>query len=339
MTLSPLGVSRRGSTLRRTLFGPCVLLCGLSLLGASLGCSADPTLRLDYTTVLVDAGRDEPLEFEDERYAFTFEPTKSGIVFEIRNRTGERAQLLWDGSYFVDPGGNTFRALHTDILRERSEIVEKAQYASVIAPGSKLRRFTTSSIAASGRNAREIHRAVDDIRTRRVVWDAERGEWDWVGPRSERVIATASGDVTIPEVSWRVSEYWPSEIRPRQGQSPEQALQHLVENGLRGRERIGLGFLLEQGGEQHEYHFEFEIASVFAYQLITHSEGFVDAEGAEKRRRYTTRELKAVLRYRGGGWGIQWIDRPEEWQQVESATTDESAPAPEDPVMRTSFGV
>ena len=53
--------------------------------------------------------------------------------------------LIWDKSYFIEPTGNSSKALNTDILETNQKILAKENYESVIPQESHFARFTSSA--------------------------------------------------------------------------------------------------------------------------------------------------------------------------------------------------
>jgi len=83
------------------------------------------------------------LEYADSLFAFRFTPLYNGIYFEIKSLTDKPGVLLWDYTYFMTPDGNSYNALHTDLLETNERVLDKAKYQSIIPTHGYLSRFTT----------------------------------------------------------------------------------------------------------------------------------------------------------------------------------------------------
>ncbi|MCD4829665.1 MAG: hypothetical protein K8R90_09595 [Candidatus Cloacimonetes bacterium] len=117
-----------------------VCLIGLACLLLTACSSVKVLYTYDYS--LVEPQR-SGLSYTDSLFIFSFTPTYNGILFKVHNRTEKPTILLWDYTYFITPDGNTYNALHTDLLEANLEAIVKAKYQSIIPPGGQIRRFTT----------------------------------------------------------------------------------------------------------------------------------------------------------------------------------------------------
>jgi len=73
----------------------------------------------------------------------------NGVYFSIKNLNSKPAFLEWDRCYFIDPAGNSSKALNVDLLQENSETVQKAKYESPIPANGSFGRFTSSALNLS----------------------------------------------------------------------------------------------------------------------------------------------------------------------------------------------
>jgi hypothetical protein len=108
------------------------------------GCSSHLTR---YDTYLLNT-EPKTLQFKDDKFEFGFLPVPNGIHFKIYNLTNTPAILQWDMCYFIEPDGNSSKALNIDLLGENIETIEKAKYESILPPNGKFARFTTSALNA-----------------------------------------------------------------------------------------------------------------------------------------------------------------------------------------------
>lgn len=86
--------------------------------------SCSVNYELSYDTYLENS---EPkgLRFQDDSFIFNFIPVSNGIFFSINNLTDTTAFLIWDKSYFIEPDGNSYKAINLDLLKVEDEIVHK----------------------------------------------------------------------------------------------------------------------------------------------------------------------------------------------------------------------
>jgi hypothetical protein len=115
----------------------------LVLVVCLFGCVSSSKYLTEYDTYL-KGSETKSLQFKDNRFSFDFVPMPNGVLFTIINKTETPATLLWDHCYFIQPDGNSSKALNMDLLGENSETKEKAKYESVLPPNARFSRFTTS---------------------------------------------------------------------------------------------------------------------------------------------------------------------------------------------------
>jgi hypothetical protein len=120
-----------------------IVLFAAMLTALLSGCST--TYSLKYDARLRHAPEPGTLRVEEDGLVFSFLLTPAGILFSIENNSGNDAELDWSRSYFIEPGGNSFKALNLDTIREDKMVAAKSRDAVVIPRGAKLLRFTTAS--------------------------------------------------------------------------------------------------------------------------------------------------------------------------------------------------
>jgi len=106
--------------------------------------SCAPTYRMVYNSYLTQSNN-KSLSFEDSRFAFSFTLWPNGIFFTVKNKQDSTGYILWKDSYFINPDGNSYQALNTDVLNIDEKIMYRYDNKSPIAPLSNLTRFTTAS--------------------------------------------------------------------------------------------------------------------------------------------------------------------------------------------------
>jgi hypothetical protein len=87
------------------------------------------------------------LVYKDTLFDFEFNPVPNGVYFNITNLSNVPAILEWDRCYFIEPTGNSSRALNVDGgIREDTHMQEGARNESVIPPHGSFGRYTTSAL-------------------------------------------------------------------------------------------------------------------------------------------------------------------------------------------------
>lgn len=200
-----------------------------------------------------------------EPLTFSLEPLYNGIFFSVHNNSDQTAKIIWDKSYFIMPNGNSYKALNIDILKEEKEIVDKAQYVSIIPSRSTFKRFTTASINASR-----------DVFEKTIMFYSR---WGNVG----------SGYIRhLSEEFIRSNSYWDPSIEVlRATRGKEYDLNMItglqpVNEFIAGSNNLGMGLVIEHVGVEKEYRFDIEIDKVSAIRSVVEK----DLEGTIKSTTY-----------------------------------------------------
>jgi len=115
----------------------CLVLC------LFISCSVE--YKMIYDTYLEQSVIKE-LRFKDDKFAFNFIPVSNGIFFTIENLTDTTAFLIWDKSYFIEPDGNSYKAINLDLIKVEEEIARKEINESVLPKGTFFSRFTAPNV-------------------------------------------------------------------------------------------------------------------------------------------------------------------------------------------------
>ena len=231
-------------------------ICALFALVVLTSCYT--TYFLGYDTYLDrHSTADAPsLDFKDDKFAFSFLPVHNGVYFTIKNLTEDNAYILWDKCYFVEPEGNSFKALNTDILQSSSEVRQKENYESIVPARSTFARFTTSALNVekfSSYNAQSISRL-------------------FVNTRSASLYS--SSFVQYKEFL-SYGSYWPVYVPDNQIPDqfrllPEKEKSlYLTTKGVeyvKANDNLGLGLALRIGSETKEYKFNFKFHKVMLFE-------------------------------------------------------------------------
>jgi hypothetical protein len=173
-----------------------LLLCAVSLAGpsgarvaraddpgapdsASLEAPVDTTLK-DATTQALSTGwkyrfemtapANDKFAITDRDYYLYFRPDSAAVHFQVKNRRGVAARILWDECTFTDTDGRQWRAVHRGIPYDRRDATQEPTwvqpnqtYADYLIPVSLL----LDPNAAAGGQVREL--LPTDLRARSLV--------------------------------------------------------------------------------------------------------------------------------------------------------------------------
>jgi len=203
------------------------------------------------------------LTFADESFAFEFKPSPSGVAFEVRNLTKSDANLVWDRCYFVDPSGNTYKALNTDALEEASEMVMKSGYFAIIPAGAAIRRFTTASVNIQRYETVSLAVATSEYSLSSALAGGDANSaWSSVATLS----AIDGSATTTTTSSFLVNRYWPRQFESASSEVPKRLVDvaHAVRNGS----GMGLGLEIQHADAVASYRFQFEIERVLVTRVV-----------------------------------------------------------------------
>ena len=235
------------------------------------GCATNYELR--YEAQL--RGQTEPgsLVTEQDGLRFEFQPLPTGIAFAIVNSAAEDVVLDWSRSYFIEPGGNSFKALNTDTVNEEGVIALKSLDIATVPRGAMLRRFTTASVNP------ERYRIV---RSRTFsTWMGEYGDvWTFSS-------LSIDEGLTFPE-------YYPLSVSAEESQL-KRKLEEISKIMVSGPS-MGLGLMIRTGTAEKLYRFDLDFTKVSA--IATRNE---TAPGKFPKRREVTHTST-----RDDGWA--WTD-------------------------------
>lgn len=244
-----------------------------------------------------------PLETSDGAFSFKFWPNVAGIEFVAKNLTEDDASLDWDQSFFVQPDGNTYKALNTDVLDEANEIVMKSRYSSIIPAGAKLHRFTSATVRAEKLGWVSISEVGTQVANSRLQWSESEASWLWTGTTSH----ARTTSILVGE-SWRAWPYFPMHFSVNSELEVPAALDDLADK-LRSGATMGLGLTISHKGAERAYRFKFSIDRVF---VIANVLGTRDEDG----------ELKKELRY--------VLSAEDDWAWIDLREPEEDASSSED---------
>lgn len=259
------------------------MLC--TALMAAVAASCTTTLELDHHFRLDGVNGDGALTFEDENFSFGFTPVPSGVFFVVKNQSTEAAYIEWQNCFFVEPGGNTFNALNTDILDESNEVAQRSAHRTQIPSRATVARFTTSTV-----NAKEGNLVtVSEVGTMLSQATLEQSPAHVGGtPDTATVRATASyaASLTATKVEfWNARRYWKSAVSGAMGGEKE-ALRNYANENLVGRDTMALGLRIAHNDVVHDYRFNFTIDAVFASSGVKSATSWDGHNSSERKIRY-----------------------------------------------------
>lgn len=196
--------------------------------------SCSTNYHIIYDTYL-EGSKEKVNYFQDNKFNFEFTPVHNGLFFTIKNLTDKVAYLIWDRTYFIQPDGNSYKAINTDTLEEDKQISYKENYESILPPKSLFKRFTTSDINAHKFKSEDItiyKDYVNNISTEKIISS------EWIG----------------------ASRFWPLIAK-------KDDLINVTEY-ITNNNNMGIGFVIKQGEKEFEYNFNFKFKKASAMQEI-----------------------------------------------------------------------
>ena len=213
----------------------------LSILITMISCNT--TYYYQYETYLKNSS-EQKLEFEDEQFKFNFLPRPDGIIFLIINKTDKPAYLIWDKSYFIEPSGNSVKALNTDLLDSSLKVAIKENQESILPQQAKFCRFTTAIT-----NYQNIR--YDQVNSLTSTYQ-----------KNNLSLTNVSGTVTTYDYNISLN-YWPvsrsTTVDFVDGNNSEG--KELI-NYIKNNDNMGLGLLIKHDTKIYDYRFDFKFKRV-----------------------------------------------------------------------------
>ena len=232
------------------------------MVACTYGC-ATHAYRTEFHTYLLQSDP-QSLQFRDDKFTFVFTPVPNGVFFSIENSSQAPAFLVWDRCYFIEPGGNSSKALNVDLLEENAATRDKANYESIIPPNGIFSRFTTSAL-----NIDEF----SSLRSYQIT-------------KYSSGIATAYSYAEIHKFC-SFGRYWPD----FQSTVKDSAFydHHMVRNVVvmkeRGfanissyvidNDRMGVGLCIRLNEQLHDYRFDFRFDKIEVYEIDSKKERLI----------------------------------------------------------------
>ena len=217
----------------------CIAVWALLLGFVVVGCATNYELR--YEAQLRGQAEPGSLVTEQDGLRFEFLPLPVGVAFEIVNNAAEDAVLDWSRSYFIAPGGNSFKALNTDTLNEVDIVALKSLDIATVPRGAMLRRFTTASVNP------ERYRILR-LRTFSTWMGSYGGGWTFSS-------LSIDEGLTFPE-------YYPLSVRADESQLKRKFEE--VSKVMAHGPSMGLGLMIRTGANEKLYRFDIEFTKVSA---------------------------------------------------------------------------
>jgi hypothetical protein len=221
--------------------------------------SCSTTYKVSYETYLKESPNKE-LKYSDDKFDFAFIPVANGIWFTIKNNTDKNAYLVWDKTYFIDPTGNSFKALDYDAVLVTEEVARKENNESPIPAKSSFARFTTPNT-----NLKKFQ------------------EFNTVTVTNFFTDYTYSN--TFTSEFFDAGAYWPATYF-KDDENPYSDDEYLdikcgeLKNTIMKDNNLGLGLYIKQNDAFYEYRFDFKVNQINIYEV-------------KEKRNILKRELKA----------------------------------------------
>lgn len=240
------------------------------LLAHSTSCVS--TLDLEYAYRLKQKNTDEHLVLVDKDFKFRFQPTVTGVFFTLENLSDKPAYIDWDNCFFVEPNGNTFNALNTDILNESDEVSSRTAnttaHRTQVPRRSIVKRFTTSTVNAREQNLVTIKEIGSMLSTTNVQWNKKLAGWKWVGTAQSTTNSSYASTLTVSSVdSWYARRYWTQTVDMKPGDDVEAASLKAISDFLLDNPSMAFGLRVLHGDEVLDFRFDFLVEAVFASNL------------------------------------------------------------------------
>lgn len=219
--------------------------------------SCSNSYQITYNTYLKESEKKD-LNYSDDKFDFTFIPVANGIWFKIKNKTSTTAYLLWDNSYFIEPSGNSYKAIDVDALNTPEEALIKENNESVIPSNSSYARFTTPNTNINKFNE-----------TNTVIYNNLFTNNSYANTKYNSYFKTgAYWETTFEKEEETSKKYY--------GQNGEDYADDDVKlnlkcNELRSKTKLnnnlGLGLTIKYNDAIYEYRFDFKISQINIYEI------------------------------------------------------------------------
>jgi hypothetical protein len=228
-----------------------VILLGITAL-IFFSCSS--TYEVTYDTYLSNTPY-KTLKFIDDKFDFSFIPVSNGIWFTIKNGTDQTAYLVWDKSYFIEPSGNSYKAIDYDAIKVVEEFEQKGNNETPIPAKSTFSRFTTANT-----NVKKF----EDFETISI----------------SNLFSDYTYSTSIRNEFFKAGAYWPT-VFERGGSGTmrkentdfdddetflDKKCSELYDYILKNN-NLGLGLFIKQNNEFYEYRFDFRIKEAKIYEV------------------------------------------------------------------------
>jgi len=198
---------------------------------------------IEYKTHLLNS-EPKSLVYKDSLFTFEFSPVPNGLYFDITNLSDVKATLVWNSCYFIDPTGNSSRALNIDGVLEDTRPHEMANNQSIIPPHGSFGRFTTSALNVQAiqesNTTYYFFKSIGFSSTRFNTFYEYGRYWpDYEGPVYESADSLHKKDIALP----RISGY------------------------VRKNNNMGIGFCIRVRDTTVDYKFDFKIDRIAIYRV------------------------------------------------------------------------
>jgi len=203
-----------------------------------------------YNTHLLNS-EPKALVYKDSSFVFEFNPVPNGLYYNITNLSNVPAILEWDRCYFIEPTGNSSRALNVDAgIREDTHMQEGARNESVIPPHSSFGRFTTSAL--------NVHKF--------TMLNSTYSSYYY-----KFINASIGYSSTTVNTFYKYGRYWPDyngpEFEPADSLHKKDIALPNISSYIRKNNNMGIGFCIQIKDATLNYKFDFKIDKVAIYKV------------------------------------------------------------------------
>lgn len=271
-------------------------------------CACESTLKMDYAYSIKSniEGSESPLQ--DERFKFQFVALSSGVLFTIENLGDEPAYIVWDDCYFVEPSGNTFNALNTDLVEESdSTAVQamKSNYKTQVPAGTSVTRFTTATTNTHTVTRIKAAQVSLDLTSTNYRYDGSG--WYWSDPQVSTTVRNYALGLQQSSATneWEASRYYPASFKTSSSSGKDRRLTAKL-NALNAKveqdQPMTLGLRVDCGEDTINYRFDFQVEVIFASRTVV-------KRGSNGKRYREFVEFGSSRRR--DGWTWEFVDAPE----------------------------
>ena len=235
-----------------------------------VGYAEKPVYRTLYDFYLLGSDS-KGLQFKDDKFEFSFNLEPNGIEFTINNISANAAFLEWDRCYFIEPSGDSSKALNFDLIEAGSKKISNDSGESILPANERFIKFTAPVKMISffeGENSRQLFASY--VKRKGVVIDTPKMIEDVIRfreigrylPGFKPVFDSTVGDTN----SFTLNGF-------------NQPSLSEIKNFVHTSNKTGLNLCLKSNGAILKYVFDFRFKWVAIVRVIPVGKGMVKIHG------------------------------------------------------------